>query len=382
MEHRDPPFESRLHAAELLAPHLEELTGTAPVLLVVTDRSMPLARGLARLMGLLHVYRTGLETEAGAVRGHLEHFRHRGSDALLTFKSGTGSDLAAGLRDSVEMVGHEAHLVAPKLKNRVVVLVDDGTTGDQVLRANVEDLRRLAPARLLLVAPVLPRHTAEWLSSELDRIVALHLPDEFGTPESWYADRAGPAESAKALPFRNRWDAATQLLPIVTPLRSRPAVVVAMQPHASPVAEVVAAALGCEGFVREGSEVRTRHLANTIGGFRNRSGASVLEYRDSQVGGLSGRIQDAVRHYALGAHLAVPDLSGKIVFLVDDGLSADSELQATIAELKEGDPEEVVLVAPVLPMATADRLSSEVSDVVTLYQPREFGTPADWYESY
>jgi len=374
-----PPLDGRAQAASLLAPKLTELKGVRPVFLAVSDSAVPLARALARSCGVLRIYRTGLEREGSSVRGKMGHFRGRASDSLLGFGSATAGDASHQLRDQAEDGAHALHMAAPRLKGRVAVLVDDGTTGDQVLRANVEDLRNQAPARLLLVAPVLPLATANWLDSEVDRVVALHLPEEFGTPADWYAEDSKPTDVPVNVPFRNVWDAAAQLLPLLQPWGDLHPLVIALDDHAAPVAEVVAASLGTEGFVHHHEEARPTRLRAGLGDFRRRGGHSMLEWSDSRLSTLNTRLSEAVREGidALPDHL--PPVVGRTVMLVDDGVTSDAALQAAVAELRERQAATVLLVAPVLPRATAQRLGSEVDAVIALYQPREFGRPEDWY---
>lgn len=374
------PLDSRAAAATQLAPKLAELAGVHPVFLSVSDSAVPLARALGRSFGVLRIYRTGLESLSSGVRGALGHFRGRAGDSLLGFGAGSGSaDAAHALRDG-DNAGHQAHMAAPKLKGRVVVLVDDGLTGDQILRANIEDLRNQAPARLLLVSPVLPAATAAWLDSEVDRLVALHLPEEFGTPADWYADQNRPTDLPVSVPFANVWDAAAQLLPILQPWRSLHPLVVAVGDHAAPMAEVLAHGLGTEAFIHHHTEPRPTRLRASIAGFRHRSGShSMLEWSDTRLQALSERLSETVHGLSDSLPSDMPTVAGRVVMLVDDGLTSDSVLQATLGQLRDRNPSHLLLAAPVLPRDTADRLGSEVDALIALYLPLEFGRPEDWY---
>ncbi len=376
-----PPLDSRVDSARLLAPALAELAGVRPVFLTVGDSALPLARSLARTFGVLRIYRTGLDSLGSGVRGALGHFRGRSNDGLLGFGAPTAGDAAQNLRDHAEDAHHEPHLAAPKLKDRVVVLVDDGTTGDQVLRRNIEDLRNQAPARLLLVSPVLPEATASWLDSEVDRIVALHLPEEFGTPADWYAEESKPTEVPVQVPFRNVWDAAAQLLPLLQPWRSLHPLVVALDDHAAAVAEVVAASLGTEGHIHHPEEPRAPRIRESLEGFRRRGSHSMLEWRDTRLSSLNERLAETLHGLTSGLDHTLPPVAGRTVMLVDDGVTSDAVIQAAIAELKDREAAHILLVAPVLPLDTAQRLSSEVDAVIALYIPREFGRPEDWYDA-
>ncbi len=71
---------------------------------------------------------------------------------------------------------------------RTVVVVDDGIATGTTVRAALQSLRRLKPARLVLAVPVAPADTIAELSPLVDDVVCLSQPSLFGSVGAYYDD--------------------------------------------------------------------------------------------------------------------------------------------------------------------------------------------------
>src|SRR6266849_1515356 len=76
----------------------------------------------------------------------------------------------------------------PTIRDRTVILVDDGLATGVTARAAIRALRRQRPRRIVFAAPICAAHTAESLRSEVDEVVCVAAPIHFGAVGSWYAD--------------------------------------------------------------------------------------------------------------------------------------------------------------------------------------------------
>ena len=77
-----------------------------------------------------------------------------------------------------------------------------------------------------------------------------------------------------------------------------------------------------------------------------------------------------------------PDLSGKTVAVVDDGIATGSTVRACLAMLAATDAERIVLAVPVGPPETIAELREAVDDVVCLRTPSSFGGVGRFYDRF
>ena len=74
----------------------------------------------------------------------------------------------------------------PTLKDRIVILVDDGLATGSTMRAAVMALREEAPARIVVAIPVGAKDTCQEFQDVADEIVCLQTPEPFDSVGLWY----------------------------------------------------------------------------------------------------------------------------------------------------------------------------------------------------
>lgn len=72
------------------------------------------------------------------------------------------------------------------VKNKIVVVVDDGVATGSTMLAALRGLRKQEPARLLLAIPVGPPETVALLTHECDQVIALDTPSPFWAVGRFY----------------------------------------------------------------------------------------------------------------------------------------------------------------------------------------------------
>ena len=77
-----------------------------------------------------------------------------------------------------------------------------------------------------------------------------------------------------------------------------------------------------------------------------------------------------------------PDLGGRTVILVDDGLATGSSMRAAVHALKQEHPESIVIAVPVAAAQTCQELRGEADAVLCLYTPPDFAAVGWWYEDF
>lgn len=78
----------------------------------------------------------------------------------------------------------------------------------------------------------------------------------------------------------------------------------------------------------------------------------------------------------------VPELVGRDVILVDDGLATGVTAEAALLALKKHDPLQIILAVPVCAPQTRDRLAPLADEVVCAVAPRSFVAVGLWYDDF
>jgi predicted phosphoribosyltransferase len=77
-----------------------------------------------------------------------------------------------------------------------------------------------------------------------------------------------------------------------------------------------------------------------------------------------------------------PDIAGKTVILIDDGLATGASMRAAVAAAKKQNPARLVVAVPVAAATTCEALAREVDDVVCPLTPSGFTAVGMWYEDF
>jgi putative phosphoribosyl transferase len=79
---------------------------------------------------------------------------------------------------------------------------------------------------------------------------------------------------------------------------------------------------------------------------------------------------------------APPQLEGKTVILVDDGLATGSTMRAAVQALKHRRPARIIVAVPVAAVSTCQALKSEVDHVICAATPEPFYAVGYWYQEF
>ena len=77
-----------------------------------------------------------------------------------------------------------------------------------------------------------------------------------------------------------------------------------------------------------------------------------------------------------------PDLAGKTVILVDDGLATGATMQAAVAAIRAKGPARVIVAVPVAAPDTCNAFRELADDVICAITPEPFRAVGVWYEDF
>jgi predicted phosphoribosyltransferase len=78
----------------------------------------------------------------------------------------------------------------------------------------------------------------------------------------------------------------------------------------------------------------------------------------------------------------LPNVHGKTVILIDDGLATGSTMRAAVAALRQLGPRRIVVAVPVAAAETCDEFRGLVDDIVCAETPEPFYGVGRWYEDF
>lgn len=194
--------------------------------------------------------------------------------------------------------------------------------------------------------------------------------------------------------FRDRRHAGRELARALAPrYGGRDDVVVLALPRGGvPVAHEVAGALGAplDAFVVRKLGV-PGHEELAMGAIAS-GGVLVLDEGVVRALGITrDRLQQVVaaelrelqrREAAYRGSREPPDLTGKTVILVDDGLATGATMKAAAEAVRRYDPAAIVVAVPVASAQTCGELGREADDVACLVTPEPFHAVGLWYEDF
>jgi putative phosphoribosyl transferase len=193
--------------------------------------------------------------------------------------------------------------------------------------------------------------------------------------------------------FRDRADAGRQLAARLKHYANRPDVLVLALPRGGvPVAYEVAKELRAPldiFLVRKLGVPGHEELAMgaiASGGLRvvNEDLVRYLNISDEVIDAVAADEQRELerREGAYRVDRPPPDVKGRVVILIDDGLATGSTMRAAAQALRKQQPARIVVAVPVSAAKTCDQFRGEVDEIVCAVTPEPFQGVGLWYEDF
>ncbi|MFB9393164.1 phosphoribosyltransferase [Streptomyces coeruleoprunus] len=187
-----------LRLAERVREQAERQEWPRPFVLALPRGGVPVAAHVARALGapldVLVARKIGApgtpEVGIGAI---VANDPPVWDERILRFLDITADQLGAEVaHERTELNRREALYrhgrLAPDLRSRTVVLVDDGLATGVTVRAALRLIRRDAPARVVVAVPVGDSRALAELQEDVDQLVCLSQPADFRAVGLWYDD--------------------------------------------------------------------------------------------------------------------------------------------------------------------------------------------------
>src|SRR5213596_148180 len=192
-------FVNRTEAGGLLAEKLEKYSNRNDVVVLGLPRGgVPVAYEVAQRLGapldVFVVRKLGVpgfeELAAGAIASG--GVRVLNEDVVRALPNADQLIESVTEKETVELERREQTYrdgrPAPELRDRVVILVDDGLATGATMRAAVKALRHQGAAKIVVAVPVGPPDTCQELAQKADEAICLSTPPFFQAVGQYYED--------------------------------------------------------------------------------------------------------------------------------------------------------------------------------------------------
>jgi putative phosphoribosyl transferase len=192
-------FANRSEAGQLLAEKLDKYAGHDDVIVLGLPRGgVPVAYEVAKRLGapldVFIVRKLGVpgfeELAAGAIASG--NVRVLNEDVMRAIPNADAAIESVTEREAAELKRREQAYregrAPPELRDRIVILVDDGLATGATMRAAVKALRQSGAVEIVAAVPVGPPDTCRELKEEANEAICLSTPEFFQAVGQYYDD--------------------------------------------------------------------------------------------------------------------------------------------------------------------------------------------------
>jgi putative phosphoribosyl transferase len=190
-------FRNRTEAGKLLASRLIQYANRPDVLVLGIPRggipvAVEVATALNAPLDICLVRKLGVpghkELAMGAIAADGVQVLN---EDLLDWLRISGHTIAAVGERELQELQRRDHVYRgdrplPNIRDRIVIVVDDGLATGATMRAAIGVLKHQQPQRLIIAVPVAPLETCNTLRTEVDEMVCLMTPKHFAGIGQWY----------------------------------------------------------------------------------------------------------------------------------------------------------------------------------------------------
>lgn len=189
-------FQDRGDAGKQLAKQLLKFAAQEPIVIALPRGGVPIGHNIAQLLhsqlNVLIVRKIGLpkrpEFGIGAIAEKDTHF----------FDEKTLAELGLSVSDLQEVVNEKKKelrertdlyrkiMKFPDIKNKVVILVDDGLATGVSAKTAIKAVKKLKPSKIIFASPICALDSEQEIKNLVDEVLCLATPSRFASVGEWY----------------------------------------------------------------------------------------------------------------------------------------------------------------------------------------------------
>lgn len=190
-------FYDRQEAGRMLAEQLKSYAHKSDVMVLALPRggvpvAYEIARALAVPLDVFIVRKLGVPGQEELAMGAIA------VDGIIVFNDEiiAGLNIPTSVIENViqseqkelqrRQITYRGHRAFPNLKDKTIILVDDGIATGATMRAAIKALQQKKPARIIVAVPVAAIETCKEISVLVDKFICLLRPKHFYGVGAWY----------------------------------------------------------------------------------------------------------------------------------------------------------------------------------------------------
>jgi len=192
-------FRDRTEAGQILASKLTKYVNQVDTVILALPRGgVPVAYEIGKELGLpidiFVVRKLGVPGHEELAMGAIASggVRHINRDVVDQLRIDSETIDAASRREQKEIERRErlyrSQRPSVDVRNKTVILVDDGLATGSTMRAAIAALRQHRPARIVVAVPTAAPQTCSEIADEVDEIICAATPETFYAVGQWYQE--------------------------------------------------------------------------------------------------------------------------------------------------------------------------------------------------